>query len=108
MAKAEAKPAAAAMLMPKSVAMCGYTGSSARDDRLAAKPASAMILTMGGRFTARTPSATIVSLPCSLGDGVERHQVSQQPLEFLLRHHVGAVGRCMVGIGMGLDEDAGR
>ena len=48
-ANTAAKPAAVAMLTPKSSATCGNTGSSARADRLAAKVASAMMLSAGGR-----------------------------------------------------------
>jgi len=48
-AKTAAKLAAVAMLILKSSATCGRTGSSARAERLAAKVASVMILSAAGR-----------------------------------------------------------
>ncbi len=42
----------------------------------------------------------------AFGELIERHQRLDQAFEFVERHHVGAVRRCVIGIGMGLDEHA--
>src|SRR6202048_510325 len=100
-ANTDAKPAAVAMVTPKSSATCGSTGSSARADRLAAKVASAMILRAGGM---RLDAVTTISAPSArrvrgevlveiLGQRVEPHQGSDQDFEFAQRHHVGPVRR---------------
>src|SRR5437588_8638941 len=111
-AKTEAKAAAVAMLMSKSSATCGNTGSSARADRLAANVASVMILSAGGSrpdpVTARSATSTRQTLDWILGERVEPEQGFDQRLEVPQRHHVGSVRRRMIGIGMGFDEDAGN
>ena len=76
-AKTAAKLAAVAMLTPKSSATCGSTGSSARADRLAAKVASAMILSAGGR---RLDGGHAHRVRRVLGQRVERHQPSSPAL----------------------------
>ena len=73
-ANTAAKPAAVAMLTPKSSATCGSTGSSARADRLAANVARAMILRAGGR---RLDAVTATGV---LGQRVELHQPSSPAL----------------------------
>src|ERR1700694_1127199 len=100
-ANTAAKLAAVAMVTPKSSATCGNTGSSARADRLAAKVASVMIFSAGGRrldavTTTSTPSTRCVLgkvLVKILGQRVEPHQGPHQRLEFAQRHHVGSVRR---------------
>src|SRR5882757_1401929 len=96
-ANTAAKLAAVAMVTPKSSATCGNTGSSASADRLAAKVASVMIFSAGGR---RLDAVTTTSAPSTrcvlvkiLGQRVESHQGPHQRLEFAQRHHVGSVGR---------------
>src|ERR1043166_7488757 len=64
------KPAALAMLTPKSWAICGSTGSSARPERLAANVVSAMMLRAGGSEVVVTRGV----LGLVLGQRVERHQ----------------------------------
>src|SRR5258708_14984935 len=106
-ANPDAKPAAVAMLTPKSSATCGKTGSRARAERLAAKVASAMMFRIGGMLSApRPPLRMPASTRRALGKRVECHQSPHQTLELIQRHHVGTIGRCLVGIGMGFDEYA--
>src|SRR5260370_15109388 len=117
-ANTAAKLAAVAMVTPKSSATCGNTGSSARADRLAAKVASVMIFSAGGR---RLDAVTTTSKPSTrcvlvgilgevlvkiLGQRVEPHQGPHQRLEFPQRHHVRAVGRRRIGIWVRFDEHA--
>src|SRR6266852_2411393 len=95
-ANTAAKLAAVAMVTPKSSAICGNTGSSARADRLAAKVASVMMFSAGGR---RLDAVTTIPAPSPrcvlgkilgkvLGERVEPHQGPHQRLEFAERHHV--------------------
>src|SRR5260370_24358635 len=110
-ANTAAKLAAVAMVMPKSSATCGNTGSSARADRLAAKVASVMMFSAGGR---RLDAVTAIPAPSPrvlakiLGQRVEPHQGPYQSFEFAQRYHVGSVRRRSIGIGMGFDEHAGH
>src|SRR5438552_1154163 len=111
-ANTAAKLAAVAMLTPNSSATCGSTGSSARTERLAANVVSAMMLSTGGKRWSCGRSAVCGISPLLVlgifGERVECHQLLQQSLKFAQRHHVGTVGRRMIGIGMGLDEHAGN
>ncbi len=104
-ANIDANPAAAAMLTLKSLATCGSTGSSARADRLAANVASAMIFRTGGiRGSSwpqpRSAASTRYTLFEILGECIERHQRLHQTFELAQRHHVGAVRRRTIGVGM--------
>ena len=44
----------------------------------------------------------------ALGERVERHQRTDQALEFGERHHVGTIGRRTIGIRMSLGADSAR
>src|SRR4051812_46320172 len=107
-ANTEAKLAAVAMLMPKSSATCGNTGSSARADRLAANVASVMILSAGGRRLVALTTIFESSTRQTFGERVEPHQGFEQRFELAQRHHIGSVRRRVIGIRMGLDEDTGN
>src|SRR5258708_27856092 len=111
-ANIDANPAAAAMLTLKSLATWRSPGSSARADRLAAKVASAMIFRTGGMRGSswpqpRSAASTRYTLFEILGECIERHQRLHQTFELAQRHHVGAVRRRTIGVGMGFDQYAG-
>src|SRR3954454_21616246 len=107
-ANTAAKLAAVAMLMLKSSATCGSTGSSARADRLAANVASVMMFSAGGRRLDAVTTISALSTRQTFGERVEPHQGFEQRFELAQRHHIGSVRRRVIGIRMGLDEDTGN
>src|SRR3954451_8354472 len=77
-ANTDAKLAAVAMLMLKSSATCGSTGSSARADRLAANVASVMMFSAGGRRLDAVTTISALSTRQTFGERVEPHQGFEQ------------------------------
>src|SRR4051812_33254945 len=98
--------------MARSSAISGTSGSTARVNSVEENTTAAMILrvrvgVMVVPVLVLVPKAAVAALRSALGDLVEARERAQQSFQFLERYHVGSVGRCLVGILVGLDEHAG-
>src|ERR1051325_4121611 len=91
--------------MPRSPAIIGITGSTARVKIVWAKTTRATIF-RSGVMAGLVWSSGLALAVLVLCEPVERDQPAQQRFHLLERHHVRSVGRRLFGILMGLDEHA--